>query len=182
MLGHSRRVGRWTSLHALIAARDIRGQNSCLPPALRARCSRRTPKLVETEWSISELWADVRLWPGPKRVTSGRSPPEHNESVLSRTAVVRAISREVRVGPMVSKKSAFCCDHSRATFEKGQPGVCSGVIFKSLTQRTRSVARRVDREIEARGFSGFVRLPRDEIRHAHRRALGAACVRNHGGS
>jgi hypothetical protein len=32
--------------------------------ALRARCSKRTPKLVETEWSISELWADVR----PKRV------------------------------------------------------------------------------------------------------------------
>jgi hypothetical protein len=36
----------------------------------------------------------------------------------------------------------------------------------------------VDREHEAPGSSGSVQWPRDEIRHAHRRALGAACGRS----
>jgi hypothetical protein len=40
--------------HQTAVARDIRDQNNCQPP-LRARCSRRTPMLVEIEWHISEL-------------------------------------------------------------------------------------------------------------------------------
>jgi hypothetical protein len=54
--------------HQTAVAPDIRAQNSCQPPlaALSARCSRRTPKLVEIEWYISELWADVPLCPSPK--------------------------------------------------------------------------------------------------------------------
>ena len=71
--------------HQTAVARDIRGQNGFAPSLYVLAAQRRTPKLVEIEWYISELWADVRLCPSPKRVKSGKAQCEHMFSALPPT-------------------------------------------------------------------------------------------------
>ncbi len=45
---------------------NVRGQSSCQRP-LYVLAAQDAPQLGEIEWYISELWADVRLCPSPKR-------------------------------------------------------------------------------------------------------------------
>jgi hypothetical protein len=111
--------------HQTAVAPDIRAQNSCQPPlaALSARCSRRTPKLVEIEWYISELWADVPLYPSPKRGHLRKSDPATGTSVLlTRTDVVRLSAQVRNVPHPESRESAVAALSPRCRPESTDPG------------------------------------------------------------